>query len=71
MVKQVKDLKENEKLSVTQIAKITGRGGSTIYKILKKYLNYKAANRLVNSEISTQSNMKPSSGALHKLLEEY
>lgn len=61
LVGQVKDLKENEKLSVTQITKITGRGRNTISKILKEYLNYKAANRLVNSEINTQSNMKLSS----------
>jgi DNA-binding phage protein len=34
-------------LSMTQIAKITGRGRTTIYKILREELNYVPYNRLV------------------------
>ena len=46
---QVQDLKENKKLSITEIAKITGRGRNTIYKVLKKELNYIPYNRLVKN----------------------
>jgi DNA invertase Pin-like site-specific DNA recombinase len=40
LIAQVQDLKETKNLSITQIAKITGRGRNTIYKILKEELNY-------------------------------
>ena len=35
LIAQVQDLKENKKLSITEIAKITGRGRNKIYKVLK------------------------------------
>lgn len=47
LIAQVRDLKENKNLSITDIAKITGRGRSTIYKVLKEQLNYIPYNRLV------------------------
>jgi len=44
LISEVQDLKEKKHLSitqiVTQIAKLTGRGRNTIYKILKEKLNY-------------------------------
>lgn len=40
LIEEVKNLKEIKKLPITQIVKITGRSRSTIYKILKKELNY-------------------------------
>jgi len=43
-------LKETKHLSITQVAKITGRARSTIYKILKEELNYIPYNRLVKAE---------------------
>lgn len=49
LIAQVQDLKENKKLSVTEIAKITGKGRNTIYKILKEELNYVPYNRLVKN----------------------
>lgn len=49
LIDQVKDLKENKNLSITQVAKITGRARSTIYKILKQELNYIPYNRLVKN----------------------
>ena len=50
LIAEVKHLKEDKKLSTTQIAKITGRGRNTIYKILKEELNYVPYNRLVKQE---------------------
>jgi DNA invertase Pin-like site-specific DNA recombinase len=50
LIAEVQDLKENKKLSITQIAKITGKGRNTIYKILKEELNYVPYNRLVKQE---------------------
>ena len=50
LIAEVQDLKENKKLSITQIAKITGRGRNTIYKILKEELNYVPYNRLVKQK---------------------
>lgn len=35
LIAEVQDLKETKNLSITQIAKVTGRGRNTIYKILK------------------------------------
>ena len=49
LIAQVQDLKENKKLSITEIAKITGRGRNTIYKVLKEELNYIPYNRLVKN----------------------
>ena len=48
-VQQVQDLKESKNLSITQIAKITGKGRNTIYKVLKEELNYVPYNRLVKA----------------------
>jgi predicted DNA-binding transcriptional regulator AlpA len=42
-------LKENKNLSITEIAKVTGRGRTTIYKVLKEELNYIPYNRLVKN----------------------
>jgi len=50
LIDQVKYLKETKHLSITQVAKITGRARSTIYKILKEELNYIPYNRLVKPE---------------------
>ena len=47
LIAEVKHLKEEKKLSNVQIAKITGGGKNTIYKILKEELNYVPYNRLV------------------------
>lgn len=47
LIDQVKYLKETKNLSITQIAKITGRGRTTIYKVLKEELNYVPYNKLV------------------------
>ena len=49
LIAEVKHLKEEKKLSNVQIAKITGRGKNTIYKILKEELNYVPYNRLVKN----------------------
>lgn len=50
LISQVQDLKENKNLSITEIAKVTGRGRNTIYKVLKEKLNYIPYNRLVKNE---------------------
>lgn len=47
LISQVQDFKENKNLSITEIAKLTGRGRTTIYKVLKEELNYVPYNRLV------------------------
>ena len=49
LISQVQDLKENKNLSITEIAKVTGRGRTTIYKALKEELNYIPYNRLVKN----------------------
>ena len=49
LISQVQNLKENKNLSITEIAKVTGRGRTTIYKILKQDLNYIPYNRLVKA----------------------
>ena len=51
LIAQVQDLKENKNLSITEIAKITGRGRNTIYKVLKEKLNYIPYNRLVKNKV--------------------
>lgn len=55
LIDQVQDLKENKNLSITQIAKITGKGRNTIYKILKEELNYVPYNRLVKNTSKEQT----------------
>lgn len=50
LIDEVKYLKETKNLSITQIAKVTGRGRTTIYKVLKEELNYVPYNRLVKQE---------------------
>ena len=49
LIAKVKDLKENRKLSVTEIAKLTGKSRTTVYKILKQELGYVPYNKLVKS----------------------
>jgi len=59
LIDEVQDLKEKKNLSITQIAKITGRARTTIYKILKEELNYVPYNKLVkrvNQEEPNASN---------------
>ena len=57
LIEEVRDLKENKKLSITQIAKVTGRGRTTIYKVLKEKLNYVPYNRLVkSSQVQEETN---------------
>lgn len=46
LINEVKNLKENLNLSVTQIAKLTGKSKATIYKVLKDELGY-VSNRLI------------------------
>ena len=49
LISEVKYLKQQKMLSVTQIVKITGRSRNTIYKVLKEHLDY-VPNRLVKLE---------------------
>ena len=49
LINKVKDLKENSKLSVTEISRVVGISRPTIYKILKQELNYVPYNRLVKA----------------------
>ena len=49
LIEEVQDLKENKNLTITQIARVTGRGRTTIYKVLKEKLNYIPYNRLVKA----------------------
>jgi DNA invertase Pin-like site-specific DNA recombinase len=49
LISQVQDLKENKNLSITEIAKVTGRGRTTIYKVLKEELDYIPYNRLLKA----------------------
>ena len=51
LIAEVQSLKKNKNLSITpitQIAKTTGRGRNTIYKVLKNKLGY-LSNRLVKA----------------------
>ena len=52
LIAQVQDQKENKNLSITEIAKITGKGRNTIYKVLKEKLNYIPYNRLVKNKLN-------------------
>ena len=56
LISQVQDLKENKNLSITEIAKVTGRGRTTIYKVLKEGLNYIPYNRLVKNVNQQETN---------------
>jgi DNA invertase Pin-like site-specific DNA recombinase len=49
LISEVKHLKQQKMLSITQIVKITGRSRNTIYKVLKEHLGY-VSNRLVQPE---------------------
>lgn len=49
LISEVKHLKQQKMLSVTQIVKITGRSRNTIYKVLKEHLGY-VSNRLLQPE---------------------
>jgi DNA invertase Pin-like site-specific DNA recombinase len=49
LIAEVKHLKQQKMLSVTQIVKITGRSRNTIYKVLKEHLGY-VPNRLIQHE---------------------
>jgi len=63
LIAEVRDLKENRKLSNTQIARLTGRGRTTIYRILKEQLNYVPYGKLVKHEdsklVKRRKQMKP------------
>ena len=59
LIDEVKYLKETKNLSITQIAKITGRARSTIYKILKEELNYVPYNRLVKATERKEETNEP------------
>ena len=48
-IAEVKNLKESKNLSIKEIAKVTGKGRNTIYKVLKEHLGY-VSNRLVKQE---------------------
>lgn len=50
LIDEVQHLKETKNLSISQIAKITGRARTTIYRILKEELNYIPYNRLVKGD---------------------
>lgn len=52
LIEQVQDLKETQNLTITEIAKVTGRGRTTIYKVLKNELKYVPYNRLVKQEVN-------------------
>ena len=49
LIAEVKHLKQQKMLNITQIVKITGRSRNTIYKVLKEHLGYRS-NRLVQPE---------------------
>jgi DNA invertase Pin-like site-specific DNA recombinase len=51
LINKVRDLKENKNLTISQIAKVTGLGRSTVYKVLKQKLNYIPYNRLVKNKL--------------------
>jgi DNA invertase Pin-like site-specific DNA recombinase len=54
LISEVKHLKQQKMLSVTQIVKITGRSRNTIYKVLKDHLGY-VSNRLFQQEETNDS----------------
>jgi len=51
-------LKENKNVSIIEIAKLSGRGGTIIYKVLNEKLNYVPYNLLVkNDKINSLLNL--------------
>lgn len=60
LIGQLQHLKKNKNLSITEIAKVTGRGRNTIYKTLKEELNYVLYNPGENKrhKIKSFSNQK-------------
>jgi hypothetical protein len=54
LIAQVKNLKENKNLSVTQIATLTKKSRATIYKVLKNELGF-ISNRLVSQQQNIQT----------------
>jgi DNA invertase Pin-like site-specific DNA recombinase len=56
LIAEVKNLKENKLLSVTQIAALTNRSRNTIYKVLKTELNYIPHNKLVKNHKHEKTN---------------
>jgi DNA invertase Pin-like site-specific DNA recombinase len=54
LIQKVKDLKENKKLSVTEIARVVRVSRPTIYKVLKNELGY-VSNRLVKQEETNET----------------
>lgn len=63
LIAEVQDLKENKDLSITQIAKVTGKGRNTIYKVLKNELNYIPYNRLVKADSRSHQEEKNEFGS--------
>jgi DNA invertase Pin-like site-specific DNA recombinase len=59
LIDQVQNLKETKNLSITEIAKVTGRGRTTIYKVLKEELNYVPYNRLVKATERKEETNEP------------
>lgn len=55
LIQKVEYLKEEKNLSVINISKVTGVSTSTIYKVLKKYLNY-VSNQLLKPEETNKGN---------------
>ena len=53
LIAEVKYLKQNKMLSISQIVKITGRSRNTIYKVLKEHLGY-VSNQLIPNDQSYQ-----------------
>jgi len=56
LIAEVKNLKENKLLSVSQIAALTNRSRNTIYKVLKTELNYIPHNKLVKNQKHEKTN---------------
>ena len=57
LIDEVQYLKETKNLSITQIAKITGKARTSIYRILKEELNYIPYNRLVKGDKLKRNNL--------------
>ena len=49
LIQKVKDLKENKKLSVSEISRVIGISRPTIYRVLKDHLGY-VSNKLIKPE---------------------
>ena len=54
LIQKVKELKENKKLSVTEISRVIGISRPTIYKVLKEHLGY-VSNKLVKPEETNEA----------------